>query len=398
MVARGTPDGVMVGALMPGDLLPGERSGRANAACERAIRARIAELYPQHQVVAITPLRPDAEQRGDATTKAAGYGAPQRIDLVDRDGEQQSLVWRIASANEFGHDRPSDRAANQLLAYSDFAAIPDHVRALELGTVGSRGELQPLPWPLGEFYLITSYAPGAIYAGDLRRIAATGVVTPSDRGRAERLAHYLAHLHVPIACDPADRRTRYRRAIRDLIGSGEGIFGIVDGYPAGVPGASRTRLAALERDCLAWRHRLADNSERLVRVHGDFHPFNLVFEGERLTLLDASRGTCGDAADDITALTINYLLFAVGAPDPSAAWQGLGELWQRVWSSYRAARADRELLAVVPPFLAWRALVVCNPRFYPDLAVDARDRLLGLAERAVASGYFEPASAGELFG
>ncbi len=60
-------------------------------------------------------------------------------------------------------------------------------------------------------------------------------------------------------------------------------------------------------------------------------------------------------------------------------------------------RDDAELLAVAPPFLAWRVLVVCNPRFYPSLTAHARDSLLGFAERVLDESCLDPIWAEELF-
>ena len=73
-----------------------------------------------------------------------------------------------------------------------------------------------------------------------------------------------------------------------LVGSGEGIYGVVDHYPADVPGAPWTRLASIERRCAEWRWRLREHEGRLCRTHGDFHPFNILFDGDKLVLLDAS--------------------------------------------------------------------------------------------------------------
>ncbi|MGN6104968.1 MAG: phosphotransferase family protein, partial [Kofleriaceae bacterium] len=241
--------------------------------------------------------------------------------------------------------------------------------------------------------LITEFAPGTIYADELREVARAGAARPRDLERTAELARYLAALHQPLAGPSAE--LRYHRAIRDLVGSGEGIFGMVDGYAGDVPAAPRARIDALEQRCVAWRSRLRAHTSRLVRTHGDFHPFNIVCRDDGFALLDASRGTCGDPADDVTALAINYLLFALDAP---AAWpRGLGPLWHGFWDAYRAARPDALLTAVAPPFFAWRALVVCNPRFYPALGARGRDALLGLVERALDEGHLEPAWADELF-
>jgi hypothetical protein len=365
----------------------------SSSAGPAGLRDHLARLFPGATVVAIEPLGPDAGATAGGTTgstsKAAGYGLPMRIVLQDG-SVLRELVWRVASVNDFGHDRRADRAAGAIQAFDDFALMPQHVRAVDLGVIGAGGELRSTR-DATEHYLITTFAPGTIYAHDLRRIAAERIATPRDVDRVNALAHYLAALHTPMA-PPGGR---YRRAIRDLVGSGEGIFGIVDGYPAEVPGAPAARLRAIEARCAEWRWRLRGRDARLTRTHGDFHPFNIVFDGETLVLLDASRGGCGDPADDVTALAVNFVLFALDAED---SWHlGLGVLWRHLWRRYLAERRDEELLAVAPPFFAWRALVVANPAFYPRMTGGARDKLLGFAERLLDEQALDPAWAEELF-
>lgn len=356
---------------------------------EARLCEHLARLYPDRRVVEIASLAPDTGATSSSTTKAAGYGRPVRVTLAGPAGDPLQLVWRMATANEFGHDRRSDRAANAIQAYDDFAQMPSHVQALDLGVVRASGELLSIG-EAGELFLITSYAPGTIYADDLRAVAARRHAGPRDLERLDALARYLAELHTPIA-EPR----RYRRAIRDLVGSGEGIYGMVDGFPDGVPGAPPKRLRLIEERCAAWRGRLRDSEARLTRTHGDFHPFNIVFdEGTGLTLLDASRGGCGDPADDLTALAVNFLLFALDAP---AAWpRGLGVMWHQWWQRYLQLRPDPDLLDVAPPFFAWRALVVANPVFYPGLSERGRDRLLSFTE-AMLETRLDPHAAEELF-
>jgi hypothetical protein len=370
-----------VGGMMPSELL--------EKVVAKLLREHVARQFPGAKVLSIEPLGPDTGATSGVAAKAAGYGLPVRMTIEDGDGRRE-LVWRVASANEFGHDRRADRAAAMVQAFDDFGKIPQHVRAVDLGVIGADGRLQSMR-DSTEHYLITTYAPGTIYAHELRRVAADRVATPTDIARVETLVGYLAALHTPVV--PAG--ARYRRAIRDLIGSGEGIFGIIDGYPADVPGAPRERLREIERDCAAWRWRLGDREDRLTRTHGDFHPFNMVFEGDELTLLDASRGACGDPADDVTALAINFLLFAIDAP---GSWEhGLGVLWRQLWHRYPVLRPDAGLLAVVPPFLMWRTLVVANPKFYPKLSSRGRDKLLGFASEVLVERTLDPAWAEELF-
>jgi len=359
------------------------------AAPPPGLASLVGELLPGAVLEHCEPLGPDV--RAGATRKAEGYGQPLRLTVREPGGGTRVLVFRTMAANEFGHDRRSDRAAGMLLSHDTFGLIPDHVRALDVGAIASDGRLVSLR-AAGEVYLLTTWAEGALYAEDLRRIAREGTAEPLDLERCEALARWLAALHARRIADPAG----WRRAVRDLLGHGEGIFGMVDAYPPGTPGAPPDRLRDIERRCLEWRWKLRAREGRLLRVHGDFHPFNIVFAaGTRFTLLDASRGCQGDAADDVTALSVNYVFFGLSRPQSWA--RGLGPLWHRFWRSYLEASRDEALLEVAAPFLAWRALVVASPRFYPGMAPAAREALLGLAERALDAPSFDPAWAEDLF-
>jgi hypothetical protein len=354
------------------------------------IAKRLAEIFPGARVVDVQTLAPD-RAGADATTKEAGYGLPRRIDIVDAAGARHAIVFRTQAANDFGHDRRSDRADGMLLAFDTFGHVPRHIRALDVGALTPDGDLLSVRKGR-EFYLITTYAPGRPYADDLRRIAKEGEARPLDLERCTALARYLVSLHAVRG----GRAATYTRAIRDLIGHGEGIFGVIDGYPAGVPAASRERLRAIELRCVEWRWRLKGRPERMTPTHGDFHPFNVVFdEGTDFALLDASRGGAGDPADDVTSMAVNFPFFALDRPE---AWRaGLRALWLRFWDTYLAGSGDGELLGCAAPFLAWRALVLANPSFYPHLAAPARDRLLGFVERVLDAPALDVAAADEMF-
>lgn len=361
-----------------------------------ALHELVQGLFPGARIARVTRL--GEEHAGELTEKGAGYGEPLRLTIEDPAGRRRDLVWHTASANAFGHDRRSDRAQEMLLAFDTFSQVPGHVQAVDVGAVTRDGRLVSLG-KSEEFYLITEYAPGTLYAGDLRRMAHDATRRPGDEQRCDRLADYLADLHQrPIPAD-VDRGVAYTRAIRDLVGHGEGIFGIVDGYPDDVPGAPPARLRALEERCLGWRWRLRGRHRRLAVTHGDFHPFNILFDGDQPVLLDASRGSLGDPADDVTCLAINYVFFGLpGHAGDRAAWaQALGPLWRRFWQRYLAQSGDEEVLETAPPFLAWRALVLANPVWYPALPADCRGKLLDLAEQALIAGRLEPARAEELF-
>jgi hypothetical protein len=355
------------------------------------LRRMVERALPGAQIVAVSPMAPDAEVV-DESVKGGGYGAPLRLDVTHA-GEAKSLVLHLVTSNQFGHDRRADRASEVLLAADTFASIPQHVKVLDVGAYRGNDDFVSLSGT-GEFYLLTSHAEGHVYADDLRRIARAGSLTPLDYDRHGALLDFLAVLH---AERPKGSKATYVRAIRDMVGSGEGVFGIADDYPDDVPGASRQRLERLEAKCLEWRFRLRDQHERLRRVHGDFHPFTVLFsKRSQLSVLDASRGSVGEPADDVTCMAINYAFFSLGHP---GSWRGaLRALWRGFWEGYLSRTGDDALLEVAAPFLAWRGLVLASPTWYPELRAEDRDRLLGFVERTLEAVRFSPQLADEFFG
>jgi hypothetical protein len=354
-----------------------------------AIREWVARTRPDARLRRVAILGEDAFD--DTTEKGIGYGEPIEVDLEGPDGRRERLVLHTSKANDYGHDRRADRAEAMLLAWDSFGRIPQHSEAVDVGYLDAHGHLRSMA-DATELYLVTRFVPGSLYADDLRRIAQRAELEERDLRRVDALADYLVALHA----QRIDRPAAYRRAIRDLVGDGEGIFGIVDGYPPDTPGASPARLEALEQRCLAYRWRLRGKEPRLCRTHNDFHPFNLLFDDDdRLGVLDTSRGSCGDAADDVSCVALNYVFFALSRPE---AWaSALGPLWRRFFARYLAGSKDDEVLEVAPPYLAWRALVLASPDWYPHMTAEARDRLLAFCEAALDAGRLDVDAAERLF-
>lgn len=353
----------------------------------------LSSVMPGARLLEVEPFAVDEAGGSDgATRKGVGYGVPLRLRVALSSGQEQQLVFHTASPDQFGHDRRADRAAEMLLSYDRFARIPGHVQAVDVGAIKKDGSGLISLRDAGEFYLVTRYAEGHLYADELRRVAARGRATTEDEAHCEKLALELVNIHDKKYVD----ETRYRRAVRDLVGSGEGIFGMIDAYAPDVPSAGPERLQAIERECVRWRWRLATRPSRLARTHGDFHPFNvLLSDSGEVALLDSSRGSMGDPADDVTCMAINYVFFAVERPE---TWhQAFRGLWERFWSVYLEHSRDAELLDVCAPYLAWRGLVVANPVWYPAVDAGARDRVLKLIEKALAAERFDPNMAQEIF-
>ncbi|HDJ26205.1 MAG TPA: hypothetical protein ENF34_02695 [Candidatus Bathyarchaeota archaeon] len=210
-------------------------------------------------------------------------------------------------------------------------------------------------------------------------------MTELDKRRCLALADYLAEIHSVKLEQPS----LYVRRIRDLVGHGECIMGLIDSYPQGLDYAPEELLKRVEHLCVEWRWRLKKKAHRLSQVHGDFHPWNIIFRpgSTEFTLLDRSRGDWGEPADDLTALTINYIFYSIRA---YGLLKGpFEELFTAFWDRYLDKTGDEEVLEVVQPFYAWRGLVVASPIWYPTLPTDVRIKLFNFVVNVLGAERFE---------
>lgn len=315
--------------------------------------------------------------------KAFGYGQPVLVDCVIN-GKPARFILHTAEPNAFGHDQRADRAAEMLLSYDSYNDLPLHAHALDVGIVTTDHRLLSVAEG-DEFFVLTDYVNGEAYARDLQRLRDTGEATGADLRRARQLAMYLAEIHAV----KRDAPPLYLRRIRDTLGSGEGIMGLADSYPADSQLVEWSWLEEFEKTCVTWRWRLKRKTHRLAQVHGDFHPYNVLFERTgNFHVLDRSRGPWGEPADDVICMAINYLFFSLQRSGWLAA--PFEQLWNIFWNTYLAQTNDHELLTVAAPFFAWRALVLASPTWY-NVSDSVRYALLGAARAILQTNVFNPA-------
>lgn len=323
---------------------------------------------------------PDGDSNVKAL-KAYGYGRPLCIDYRTAQGTQRVVLHQV-KPNGFGHERAADRVAEMWQNYNTFSQLRHHVAAHDLVLMTAEGQLESIGHAQ-DLLLLTDYAPGAPYADDLVRIRDTNLCTDLDLRRASGLGIYLAEIHAVKHADPL----LWRRQLRDLIGSGEGIMGLTDSYPPDFALATADDLRTIEEAANQWRWRLKPLTRRLSQVHGDFHPFNILFsQGEIFHLLDRSRGEWGEPANDVSCLAINYLFFALQHQHELAG--PFRQLYNAFWEGYLSHTDDPDLCGVIQPWFAWRALVLASPQWYPTLRLEARRKLLTFARRVMAEEHF----------
>jgi aminoglycoside phosphotransferase (APT) family kinase protein len=165
-------------------------------------------------------------------------------------------------------------------------------------------------------------------------------------------------------------------------------MGLADSYPPH-PLITSQKLQQIEHSCVDWRWRLKDLTHRLRQVHGDLHPWNILFRsGTDFTVLDRSRGEYGDPADDVACLTLNYVFFSLQRSQRLEG--GFETLFRRFWDQYLNKTGDHEMLQVVAPFLTFRALVMASPVWYPTLSETVRSMLLNFIVGVLGEDAFDP--------
>ena len=344
------------------------------------LEAYLSSLF--QKPVTLTGLAPLGESPIDRSIKFGGYGIPMRLDY-QLAREHKTAVLHTMHPGPFGHEHMEDRAQVLLWEKRSFNKLPCHVRAVDVGGFESDGGLSTLG-DVTEFFLLTEYVEGEPYAQDMERLRDGATLSASDLDRADALCDYLVKVHA----EKVDNPELYVRRIRELVGHGECIMGIADAYPEH-PWITKKLLARIEHSCLDWRWQLRGRVHRLSQVHGDFHPWNILFRaGVDFTVLDRSRGEYGDPADDVACLTMNYLFFSL---QRNHCLEGAFEtLFLRFWERYLAATGDREMLQVVAPFLAFRGLVMASPLWYPTLSDAIRQRLFTLITSVLDADNFDP--------
>lgn len=328
--------------------------------------------------------------------KQMGYGAPYLIEYISKKKRNKLILSTMRIAHGFGHDYRSDRIENLVLSFDTWNNLPKHCKIIDLGALRKRDSGMLSLGDVGEFFLLRPMIEGVEYAKDLERILVSARLEKQDVPRARALARYLVKIHSIKKSDAE----LYTRRLRDTVGHGECVFGLADSFPLKSDYLGEGEMVELEKKCVEHRWRLKGNSSRLSKVHGDFHPWNILFSPRRnsptkFSLLDRSRGEWGEPADDICALSINYIFSSLRKyGDLRGEFQ---TLFDEFLNTYLSATNDTDILDAMPLFYVFRCLVIASPVWYPTLSSDVRRKIFNFAGNVLDSNRFDPKNVNEYF-
>jgi hypothetical protein len=322
------------------------------------------------------------------------FGAPTKLISIEKIGEGfhnagfliiisisnqiKRIVMRVVRGDTgWGHDYLSDHSSVLLLQHSLLRSAPVGTcsASFDVAALTSDGTIKSIGESI-EFLHFVDEIPeseSSPYSKDLFKIAEKQSLSDNDILRVRVIAEYLAKLHSQKNQNP----NLYSRHIRDLIGHGEMLMGVIDTYPPAnnLDFTSIEELERIEVETVRWRNRIKHSSERCSRIHGDVHPFgNLRFKDDNSILaLDMSREKFGEPADDVAGMSINYLFFSIwkhGKLTPH-----FEKLFRIFLDEYINKTKDEDILRYMPPFYAFRGTVIAHPLYYPDLETFKRRKI-----------------------
>ncbi len=314
----------------------------------------------------------------------------------------RSYAVKTLLSEGLGHDYPSDRASVFLLNLDEYKNLPRHVKAVDVLSEMEDGSIKSIGGGK-EYYLLMEKGSGKHYFNDLTEFSHKDRLENSDIKKIKAMTSYLAEIHSV----KKHSRTLYWRKLRDTVGHGECLMGVFDTYPDGT--LSYDGITEIIKKSVDWIYKLKPRYKRLSQIHGDFHPGNIWFTpstpplgkggnggGVDFILLDRSRGPWGEPADDVTALTINYIFFSLkNHQDIRGAYlEGLNLFF----NEYIKASADTEITEVVAPFFAFRGAVVANPVFYPEITSEQRKLIFRFVNNVLDDNRFKLEKVNDYFG
>jgi len=306
-------------------------------------------------------------------------------------GEEKTIILKTLRPEGFSHDFASDRAGVFLLQHELAQRVKNHISSYDVGGYTEEGKILSLS-SCKEFFHIVEVAKGRRYLEDLKRFMKENSLKEEDKNIALMISDYLIRLHqekfypegINDEHKEAIARSIYRRNLRDCIGHGEMTLGVIDTYPDDVSWTTREELTDIITKSFDLKERLKGNFRRLCRIHGDFHPGNILLEDGNVRVMDASRFLHGEPANDVVCLTLNYVWYAI---QQTGRFEGVfKKLAELFWNNYVEKTKDDGIEKIAPLYTAYLYTVMAHSLFFPDQTDDVRKKLFAIIKGVFSDG------------
>lgn len=317
------------------------------------------------------------------------HGAGYKI-IYKIGNKKNTIILRTIRPEGFSHDYLSDRAATFLLQHNLAKKIPAHALSLDVCGLANKKIV-----PIGdckEFFQLVEVIEGKPYFEDLEKIKKQNKLEKEDKNKALLLSNYLVNLHKKKFNDKNNKdkkimaKSIYKRHLRDCIGHGEMLMGVIDTYPDKVKFINKKEIVEIVSKAFSFKENIKQNYNRLCTIHGDFHPGNIIFQKNKFRLLDASRELFGEPADDLTCLALNYIWYAIMQKGNFSG--PFKELFDIFWSNYLEKTKDYEINKIAPLFFTFRGFVVAHPIFYKDQSNKVRKKIMKFIKNILSKKEF----------
>lgn len=314
--------------------------------------------------------------------------------------EKQRLILKTLFTENLGMDHYSDRAASLIEAHDNYNKMRDHVKSIDVlaynkdNTLTSLGNAQ-------EFYILMEEANGKDLFKDFNQIKETKTLNEETKNKIIKISNFLVELHK----NKYQSISLYRRKIRDTLGSGGSLIGLLDMHPDNAFNQFEKKWIEIVKKAINYWRDSRNLDYRLCEIHGDYHPGNLWFENDKLIILDRAKGRFGEPADDITAFIINPIMYSLIATKECRFKGPFKKVFDIFWNNYFKQTKDKEMRKIIAPYLAFRIAVVTNPIFYDDdffggveKAKIVRTKIINLALNVLKDNEFNPEKINLYFG
>ncbi|NUL18894.1 hypothetical protein HUN27_18765 [Agrobacterium tumefaciens] len=290
-------------------------------------------------------------------TGAKRFGVTQTVIIhVEIEGCAKKYFLKSPFEHLYSEEMPWDSAKEVYWRTNGYHSCPAHVPLLAAGYVNAKGLVETRGTLGDKLVMIEPEIEGLPF----RFFFDSSRPYSEQEGlsHATLISEYFRTLHIeePDLNAPA----KYYRSLRDAFWNptirllhANSLFW--SAFP--------NRTAFITEKLLEWQTRLAQNPQRLRRVHLDFHPWNIILNDTGVNVIGRRIPGYGDPADDIACIMANDYVFSLSSHGTLA--HGFRRCFCELLRYYTVEAFPNDPKGeLLTPFFAKRLILFLSPTHY----------------------------------